>query len=39
MPNGYAGNSELAARIRSEPGVSEMFGQAIYKNDVRDSGE
>lgn len=39
MPNGYAGNGELAARIRSETGVPEMFGAAIYKNDPLLNGE
>lgn len=39
MPNGYVGNSELAARIRSEGDVAQMFGDAIYKNDIRISGE
>lgn len=39
MPNGYVGNSELAARIRSEGGIAQMFGDAIYKNDIRSGGE
>lgn len=39
MPNGHVGNSELAARIRSENSITEMFGSAIEKNDIRISGE
>jgi len=39
MPNGYVGNSELAARIRSEPGVPVRFGAAIYRNDPLLHGE
>lgn len=39
MPNGYAGNNELAARILTEPSLNEMFAQAIEKNDIRSGGE
>lgn len=39
MPNGYVGNSELAARIRSSGDVAAMFGDAIQKNDPLLSGE
>lgn len=39
MPNGYVGNVELADRIRSERSSADMFGTALYKNDIRISGE
>lgn len=39
MPNGYVGNSELAARIRSDGGVPAMFGEAINRNDPLLGGE
>jgi hypothetical protein len=39
MPNGYVGNVELADRIRSEQSSADMFGTALYKNDIRISGE
>lgn len=39
MPNGYVGNVELADRIRSERSSADMFGAALYKNDIRISGE
>src|SRR5690348_5395867 len=39
LPNGYANNNELAARILTEDSVNEMFGRAIEKNDIRMSGE
>lgn len=39
IPNGYVGNAELAARIRSDDSTTEMFGQAIEKNDPLLCGE
>ncbi|QKY78581.1 hypothetical protein SEA_DRYAD_43 [Streptomyces phage Dryad] len=39
MPNGYVGNSELAAKILGEYRVNDMFGRAIEKNDIRSGGE
>jgi len=33
MPNGYIANSELAARIRSEGSMTEIFAREIEKND------
>lgn len=33
LPNGYANNNELAARILTEGSVNEIFGRAIEKND------
>lgn len=36
MPNGYVGNSELAARMRSENSINEIFGRAIENNEGRD---
>ncbi|QNR51984.1 HNH endonuclease [Streptomyces phage phiRKBJ001] len=39
LPNVYVGNLDLAERIRSEKGPADMFGKALYKNDIRISGE
>lgn len=39
MPNGYVGNVELADKIRSDRSSADMFGAALYKNDIRISGE
>lgn len=39
IPNGYVGNSELAAKILGEYRVNDMFGRAIEKNDIRSGGE
>lgn len=33
MPNGYVGNAELAARIREEGSMTEIFARAVEEND------
>jgi len=35
MPNGYVGNVELAARIRAEGSMTEIFARAVEQNDNR----
>lgn len=35
MPNGYVGNAELAARIRTEGSTTELFARAVEQNDTR----
>lgn len=35
MPNGYVGNAELAARIRAEGSMTEIFARAVQENDDR----
>lgn len=35
MPNGYVGNAELAARIRAEGSMTDIFARAVEENDDR----
>jgi hypothetical protein len=39
LPNGYANNNELAARILTDDSINEIFGEAIHKNDPLLNGE
>lgn len=39
MPNGHVGNEVLAEKIREQRHPADVFGEALYRNDIRISGE